>query len=212
MTLAEWQRFPKRRDQLLYNCSEFEHCNDEWLPFPIGMSWEIIKYGGAVDDCFKGSHNHPLMCAIRDGTDQQRRSKGFNRRFILDILRGNGIQNVEMTSAEYLRMLPEYQFVISPEGNGIDCHRHYEALMAGVIPIVERNERLYEKYGNCPFVMTDDYSEITPEYLASLYPTLLHKTWDFSRLCMDTFDADTQAVIRRNGNYWGLRTAGRTWY
>lgn len=212
MTLSEWQRTPKRHDQIMYNCSEFDRLNDEWIPFSIGMAWEVMHYNGPIDDIFVGPHEHQILCAIRTGTDNRRRPTGINRQFILQTLEANGIKNVDMPYLSYIRMLPHYKFIASPEGNGIDCHRHYEALMAGSIPIVERNDRLLEKYGNCPILFTDDFSEITPEYLDVKYEEMLHKTWDFSRLCLDTFDAKTQAQIKANGNYWGQRVGGRPWY
>jgi len=212
MTLLEWQKTLKKREQIMYNCSEFDRLNDEWIPFSIGMCWDIINYNGPMDDIFIGPHEHQLLCAIRTGTDNTRRPSGINRRFILQTLEGNSIKNIDMPYLSYIRMLPHYKFIVSPEGNGIDCHRHYEALMAGCIPIVERNDRLFEKYGNCPILYTDDYSEINPEYLDTKYKEMLNKTWDFSRLCLDTFDADTQKQIKANGNYWGKRIGGREWY
>jgi len=212
MTLFEWQRTLKRREQILYNCSEFDRLNDEWVPFSIGMGWQIIFYNGPLNEIQIGPHNHPVLCAIGNGSDNRRRPTGINRNFILQNLQSNGIKNVDMPNSSYLRMLPHFQFVISPEGNGIDCHRHYEALMAGCIPIVERNERLLEKYGNCPILFTEDYSEITSEYLEEKYKEMLHKTWDFSRLCLDAFDVENQAQIKANGNYWSKRLTGREWY
>ena len=212
MTLAEWQKRPKRRDQLLYNCSECDKLNDDWVPFSIGMSWQLANYQGSLEDLQIGSHTQDVVCAIYPTTDQNRRPTGINRRYILNTLQSNGIRNIFIQPEQFLRMLPHYKFVISPEGNGIDCHRHYEALMAGCIPIVERNERLLEKYGNCPILFTDDYSEIEPEYLAEMYDKMLHTTWDFSRLCLDTFDPAMQAEIKRNGNFWGNRLAKKSWY
>jgi hypothetical protein len=29
----------------------------------------------------------------------------------------------------------KYKFVVSPEGNGVDCHRHYECIGLGAIPV-----------------------------------------------------------------------------
>ena len=84
--------------------------------------------------------------------------------------------------------------------------------MAGCIPIVERNDQLVEKYGNCPILFTDDYSEITSDYLCKKHLEMLHKTWDFSRLCLDTYDAETQLQIKMNGNYWARTVGGREWY
>jgi len=212
MTLSEWQKMPKRRDQILYNCSEFSHLNDEFVPFPIGMSWQLVQYTGSLDDIQLGSHTNLVLCSISGGTDCRRRPTGKNRGSILTNLWNNGIQNTMMSSADYLRALPNYKFVISPEGNGIDCHRHYETLMAGSIPIIERNDFIVEKYGNCPILYTDDYSEITSEYLSNKYSEMLNTTWDFSRLCLDTYDGDTLTEIKTNGNYWGKKIDGREWY
>lgn len=39
-------------------------------------------------------------------------------------------------SYSYRRILQRYQFVASPAGNGVDCHRTWEALYLGVIPIL----------------------------------------------------------------------------
>ena len=213
MTLFAWQRFQKKREQVLYNCSEFDRKNDEWVPFPIGMSWQIVNYQDSLDTAFMGTHENLVFCAISDHTDQRRRgSQPINRRSILATLAKNGIQNVHADSDSYFHLLPTYKFVISPEGNGIDCHRHYEALMAGCIPIVEDYPNMREKYGNCPILYTKDYSEITPSYLATKYIEMVGQVWDFSNLCMDTFDRATQRQIQLNGNYWGGQIARKPWY
>ena len=184
LTLTEWHKTFKPRKQLLYNCSEHVHCNDELVPFPIGMSWQLLNYKGRLEDIQAGSHNNTVLCAISYGTDSSRRPSGKNRQSILRTLEKNGIKNTVLDSNDYLRSLPTYKFVVSPEGNGIDCHRHYEALMAGCIPIIERNKHIVTKYGNCPILYTDDYSEITEEYLCKKYAEMLHTTWDFSRLLL----------------------------
>jgi hypothetical protein len=42
-----------------------------------------------------------------------------------------------LNSIEYMDELVKYMFVASPPGNGVDCHRTWEALYSGVVPIVE---------------------------------------------------------------------------
>ena len=39
----------------------------------------------------------------------------------------------------YLMDVAQYKFAYSPEGNGIDCHRTYELILLGVIPILEES-------------------------------------------------------------------------
>jgi hypothetical protein len=212
VTLRKWQQTIKPRNELLYNCSECTYLNDEWVPFPIGMGWTIINYSGRLEDIQFGTHDKLVLCAIRSSTDQRRRSNTMNRTTILEILRSNCIYNVEMDSTNYFRELPKYKFVISPEGNGIDCHRHYEALMAGCIPIIEDRENIREKYRGCPVLFTKDYSEITESYLIQKYNEMIDTIYNFSSLLLSTYSESEQQQIKYNGNYWAMRLAGRRWY
>lgn len=211
-TLREWQTSIKPINKLLYNCSEYSHKNDEWVPFPIGLQVYYIHYSGTLEQSQIGGHAKRVLCAINGNTDQRRRPNGVNRRSILKTLESASIYNQSVRSDEYFRIIPTYKFVISPEGNGIDCHRHYEALMAGSIPIVEDNELIRKKYGNCPILYTKDYSEITPEYLDRKYSEMLDAVWDFSSLFLDSYDQPVQDQIKSNGNYWGKTLTGKIWY
>jgi len=58
----------------------------------------------------------------------------------------------------------KYAFVVSPFGNGFDCHRTWEALILGCIPIVKTSgiDSLYE---DLPVLIIKDWSDITNELL-----------------------------------------------
>ena len=58
----------------------------------------------------------------------------------------------------------EYAFVISPHGGGYDCHRLWEALILGCIPIVKTSpiDKLYE---GLPVLIINKWSDITSELL-----------------------------------------------
>ncbi|CAF0816035.1 unnamed protein product [Adineta ricciae] len=58
----------------------------------------------------------------------------------------------------------EHSFWLSPRGNGLDCHRTWEALYLDMIPIVW-NSSLNVLYENLPVVVIQDYKEITEEFL-----------------------------------------------
>ena len=213
MSLTTWQGVEKPRSELLYNCSEFDRMNDEWVPFSIGLGWSIIQNPTPLKDLQVGPHKELVLCAINTGTDQRRRgSQPINRRTIVNTLSKNGIHNTYFHSAAYFNVLPYYTFVISPEGNGIDCHRHYEALMAGCIPIIEEHEGIREKYKGCPVLYTKDYSEITPAYLEKVYESMKNEVYDFSRLLLSTYSSEEQGQIKANGNYWSHRLSGKYWY
>lgn len=57
-----------------------------------------------------------------------------------------------------------YAFVISPHGNGLDCHRTWESLALGCIVIVKRSS-LDPLYEGLPIVIVEDWDEITTENL-----------------------------------------------
>ena len=67
----------------------------------------------------------------------------FKSSFIC-VLTKNGFINLRLNAEDYFNSLKNYKFIISPEGNGIDCHRHYEALLSGCIPICEYNKKTEE--------------------------------------------------------------------
>jgi hypothetical protein len=208
MSLVSWQYTYKDPSTFIVQASSM-NVDDAWMPFPIGMQY---TYGYVADarQAQIGSHEKLVLCALTPDTDQRRRPTGKNRRSILAALETNGIHNT--FTHTYFQDLPSYKFVISPEGNGIDCHRHYEALMAGCIPIIERNLLIEAKYAGCPILWTDDYSEITPAYLERVYAEMVHKTYDFSRLRIGFYDFATRSHIKECGNFWMNRILHKPWY
>ena len=208
MSLVSWQYTYKDPSTFIVQASSM-NIDDAWMPFPIGMQY---TYGNVADarQAQIGSHEKLVLCALTPDTDQRRRPTGKNRRSILATLETNGIHNT--VTRTYFQDLPSYKFVVSPEGNGIDCHRHYEALMAGCIPIIERNPLVEAKYAGCPVLWTDDYSEITPEYLERVYAEMVHKTYDFSRLHIGFYDFATRCYLKECGNFWMKRILNREWY
>jgi hypothetical protein len=61
-----------------------------------------------------------------------------------------------------------YAFVASPSGVGFDCHRTWEALVLGCIPIVKHSP-LDPLYADLPVLIVDDWSEVTPERLKAIH-------------------------------------------
>jgi hypothetical protein len=212
LTLQEWNAIPKTRDMVIYNASEHTALNDDWVPFSIGIQWSYIHFADAGDKLENGSHTELVLSAFRTHTDRRRRPHGINRDSIKQNLDINGIPTIELHENEYFRTLGNYKFVVSPEGNGIDCHRHYEALLAGCIPIIEAHDGICEKYRGAPILWTRDYSEITPAYLSEKYDEMKSAVYDFSKLVFSSYDDQTKEEIRNNGNYWSQRLAGKRWY
>jgi len=65
---------------------------------------------------------------------------------------------------EMWRKRGEYAFVLSPHGNGLDCHRTWEALALGHI-VLGASSSLDGLYVGLPVVALTSWSEITPKNL-----------------------------------------------
>ena len=56
--------------------------------------------------------------------------------------------------------LSKHKFCISPPGNGVDCHRTWECLYLGVIPIVEKSPHM-SYFDDLPILFVDNYDNIS---------------------------------------------------
>jgi len=61
---------------------------------------------------------------------------------------------------EYIEDLAQHKYCASPEGNGVDCHRTWEALALGVIPIVVKNPIMYTWFKDLPILWVDSYENL----------------------------------------------------
>lgn len=73
-----------------------------------------------------------------------------------------------------------YNFVLSPRGNGIDCHRTWELFLAGVI-VITKTSSLDEMFtqNNLPVVILKDWNELNynlENKLQDWYKEHIHKT------------------------------------
>jgi len=63
----------------------------------------------------------------------------------------------------------KYKYVVSPLGNGLDCHRTWEAIILGCIPIVKKSE-LDTMYDGLPVLIVNNWSDITQNLLDNFKP------------------------------------------
>lgn len=75
----------------------------------------------------------------------------------------------------------EYAFVISPRGNGLDCHRTWEALILGCIVIVKKGP-LDSLYTDLPVLIVNDWDEVNQELLDSTIEKFKHMDFNYEKL------------------------------
>ena len=72
-------------------------------------------------------------------------------------------QRVDYTN--FLLNLARHKFILSPRGNAIDCHRHWEILYMRRVPVMKRHPYLEALFKNYPVLFVDKYSDITKDLL-----------------------------------------------
>ena len=76
-----------------------------------------------------------------------------------------------------------YGFVVSPLGNGYDCHRTWEALLLGCIVVMKRNaiDRLF---ADLPVLLVDEWNQVTQELLDATVKEYRNKTFCYKKLTL----------------------------
>lgn len=86
------------------------------------------------------------------------------------------------TRIECWRNMIQCKYAISPHGNGLDCHRTWEALVLGCIPILKT-------------------SPLDPMFAG--LPVLIVKKWsDITQTLLDTFQPDYSQLHKLELSYW----------
>lgn len=74
-------------------------------------------------------------------------------------------------------------FVVSPPGNGRDCHRTWEALILGCIPIV-KSSPIDDVYAGLPVLIVQEWHHVTQTLLADTVKAYANRTWQLERLTL----------------------------
>ena len=76
-----------------------------------------------------------------------------------------------------------YAFVVSPHGNGLDCHRTWEALILGCIPIV-KTSLLDNMYDNLPVLIVNSWKDVTRELLTNTVINFKERVFYYEKLTL----------------------------
>jgi len=163
---------------------------------PIGLENRNLHYNGVVRDFRRlmrgrGSKEKRILYAFSVETNRKERSAALAALRASDL--AEGFERVN--SRTYRKRLVRYAFVASPPGNGVDCHRTWEALYLRVIPVVRRSA-FYEFFPNLPVLALDDWSEIAK--------------WDESFLVRvhDRLSSQLDSIPYLRFDYWESLIAG----
>lgn len=75
-----------------------------------------------------------------------------------------GQLKVDITNPKCYDEWLKYKFILSPEGAGLDCHRTWEAVIVGIIPIV-KSSSINEVYQDLPILVVNEWSDLSVDLL-----------------------------------------------
>jgi hypothetical protein len=92
------------------------------------------------------------------------------------------IKKLNFTSrTELWQEMINYTFILSPAGVGLDCHRTWEALCLGCIPIVCIPE-FRKMFADLPVLVVDNWEQITEELLQQTVELFKTKQFNYEKL------------------------------
>ena len=77
----------------------------------------------------------------------------------------------------------KYAFVVSPHGNGLDCHRTWEALALGCIPIM-KSSGIDPLFDELPVWIVHNWNEVTLENMKRKVDEFKNKTFNYEKLTL----------------------------
>ncbi|PAV85289.1 hypothetical protein WR25_03585 isoform B [Diploscapter pachys] len=82
--------------------------------------------------------------------------------------------------SEYLEELGNSKFVFSPNGSGPDCHRTWESIIMGAIPIIEVSP-MVSLFDNDNVIIVKDYQKVTLDLLLDAERKMTHRVVENSK-------------------------------
>lgn len=95
---------------------------------------------------------------------------------------------------EYLNDLARSEFVISPPGNGLDCHRTWEALLVGAVPVIV-DTNLTPLLRDLPVITVPNWEVCTDEFLMEELQKIRQKNYDLEKLYMSFWEKRIRTAL-----------------
>lgn len=172
--------FPRDRRVHAVFAQNLDTLHPRAFPLPIGLDFHTVERGtvtawGGQPGRSAQDQEDDLM-ALRDGArpwiDRHQGvyvqfssvSNVVGRTLCLRALSRLSSSRVETRLLPRIRLwrdMAACRFVASPPGNGLDCHRTWEALVLGCVPIVERVAAMSPVFADLPVWEVGDYAEVT---------------------------------------------------
>lgn len=147
--------------------------NERWEHGNINIFEKIIKE--------ENKKNNLTYCNFNINTNLEERSGCLNVIKKLEIKVSPSID-----FENYLREVSKSYFVISPNGNGVDCHKTWESLYLKSIPIVTESINI-NFYKNLPILIIKNWESLDINYLTEKNYKLIWDNFNPETLTCNSF-------------------------
>lgn len=131
---------------------------------PIGIANEIWPHGD--ENIFNEVVNQSLPKERLIYVNFDVNTNTNERNYCINQLNKKGLLMADkLPFKDYLQEVAKSYFVVSPNGNGVDCHKTWEALYLGTIPIVTKSINI-DFYKDLPLVILNDWSDLDISYFS----------------------------------------------
>ncbi len=144
---------------------------------PIGLENRSLHVNGVPKDFLKliqdgipeiQSRKNQLLVSFNISTNTEERSNALDA--------ASGCTDVSMRQfqgslRQYHHELISSKYVLSPPGNGVDCHRTWEAMYLGAIPIVKKKYWPFNHL-DLPVIILEDWADLNKLPLAEEKPQI----------------------------------------
>lgn len=108
------------------------------------------------------------------------------------------IEKENVPRAQSWKKMSELAFVLSPHGNGYDCHRTWEALALGCIPIVKTSP-IDPLYNDLPVLIVKQWSEVNEELLDKIVRDFSNRTFNLDKITYKYWIEKIKSSFTQNG-------------
>lgn len=180
-------RFLDDAKLVVWFAQNVDYAHPKLIPIPIGIGNSYTQHGKI--DIFLKATKRVLAFDKRLPQVYTNFTIGSNpleRKSAMDFLSQQSYAHVATPKSppEYLEEMKHYRYVLSPPGNGLDCHRTWEALLVGCIPIVQHScmDSMFE---DLPVIFVNHWEEITERFLQQKFSEISKKTHTLEKIYAD---------------------------
>jgi hypothetical protein len=161
--------------------------DDKFIPIPIGLENDYVPNSvqkkHMLHDYSNKNINIKKLLYINHnvGTNYAERIIPYNLFQTNNFITIHSCDGFDNQNKYYIN-IKEHQFTLSPPGNGLDCHRTWEILYLGRIPILKNIHTLKKLYSDLPVVFINKYEDITEEFLLTKRDELQNKSFNYNKL------------------------------